>query len=273
MARLSKWPKNVFFASDFIAEKAAVTASTSARRRRPRRRTCSSDDARKATERGRRKARAHESATRHRISKDPAKCRSSDGEREGPPSTQGGTEREEIRPDVARGEEEGNFLEESASALLLLHSRFFGGVSQEEDIVCRLCMLCREARWMGNTLGACPGLDPLVLEKMAVARLRSADHCDLRWQRKSSGSHSKSTTFHSEAEEVLSFEAFYRILADIATLIYPHERKAMQRLLLEGVLPLAATCKPRMWSPRYVGKLAGTPQDFEPRANWPLGPS
>lgn len=165
-----------------------------------------------------------------------------------PQSIQEHNEREESRPDVVSGKEGGNFLEESASALLLLHSRFFGGMSQEEDIVCRLCTLCREAGWMGNPLRACPGLDPLVLEKMIVARLRSAGRCDLRRQRNSASGHSKNNLSYSE--EVFSFEAFYGILADVATLTYPREGKAMHRLLLEGVLPLAADNEPRIWSPR-----------------------
>lgn len=166
-----------------------------------------------------------------------------------PQSIQGHIEREESGPDAARSGERGTFLEESASGLLLLHSRFFGGVRQEEDIVCRLCMLCREAGWMANPLRACPGLDPLVLEKMAVSRLRNTGCCDVvSRQRNSANDHSKNNLSHPE--EVFSFEIFYRILADIATLVYPREEKAMHRLLLEGVLPLAADNEPRIWSPR-----------------------
>eukprot|EP00752_Nemacystus_decipiens_P006805 g6108.t3 len=237
VARLSKWPKNIFFASDFIAEKAAAATSTSARRRRPRQRTSFSTDAR-VEERDRRTStgsHSHEPVPRHRVNQGAAACRSSDSREEAPQSAQ----REESRPDVARGEEGGTltFLEESASALLLLHSRFFGGVRQEEDIVCRLCMLCREAGWMGNPLTASPDLDPLVLEKMVLARLRRTDQS------------STNSLLHSE-DEVFSFEAFYRVLADVATLVYPREGKAMRRLLLEGVLPLAADNEPRMWSPR-----------------------
>lgn len=165
-----------------------------------------------------------------------------------PQSIQRPTERQESRPDAVRGEEGGTFLEESASALLLLHSRFFVGVRQEDDIVCRLCMLCREAGWMGNPLRVSPNLDPLVLENMIVARLQRSDRCDLVWQHNGASGHSK--TKLSSSEEVFSFETFYRILADIAMLIYPREGKAMKKLLLEGVLPLAADSAPRIWSPR-----------------------
>lgn len=251
MARLSKWPKNVFFASDFIAEKATAASSTNARRRRPRRHACSTD-ATKAETDPRTKTGGHEPATGRRINKDAAACRSSDSNRAVTQSIQGRVEYEESRLDVARGEEGGTFLEESASALLLLHSRFFGGVRQEEGIVCRLCMLCREAGWMGNPLRASPDLDPLVLEKMIVARVRGTYRCDVRRQRNSASGHRKNNLSNSEVfeEEVFSFEAFYRVLADIATLVYPPEGKAMQRLLLEGVLPLAADNESRTWSPR-----------------------
>eukprot|EP00903_Cladosiphon_okamuranus_P010738 g10149.t1 len=251
VAHLTKWPKNVFFASDFIAGMAAAPSSTNARRRRPRRGACSTN-ARKADARDPRTTTAGpESATGRRIKKDIAACRSSGcNARAVPQSIQGRPriEFEESRPvvDVASAEEGGTSLEEAASALLLLHSRFVGGVRQEEGIVCRLCMLCKEAGWMGNPLRASPDLDPLVLEKMVVARLRSTGR-----QRNSASGHRKNNLSHSSAseEEELSFETFYRILADIATLVYPCEGKAMQRLLLEGVLPLAADKGPRTWSP------------------------
>lgn len=261
MARLSKWPKNVFFASDFIAEKAAAASSKSARRRRPRRRSIVET---KAESGPRRMIAGHEEAAT-RISKISASCRSWDGRSTRPQRIEGHPERHESRPGAVGGEEGRIFLEESASALLLLHSRFFDGVRHEEDIVCRLCILCREAGWMGNPLCACLDLDPLVLEKMAVARLRSTGRCDVRRQRNSGSGHSKNNVSHFE-EEGLSFEAFYRILADVATLMYPHEGKAMHRLLLEGALPLAADNEARVWSPRYVvSKLNLAPPDFEPR--------
>lgn len=83
---------------------------------------------------------------------------------------------------------------------------------------------------MGNLdIGRCPDLDPLVLEEMAMARLREGIP-------------------HSDEE--FAFETFYRILADVAGLVYPREGRAMHRLLLEGVLPLATDTEPRLWSPR-----------------------
>ena len=244
----------MFFASDFIAEKNAAAAanSASARRRRPRRRACSTD-ARKAErvrergrerdhERGHEGGRAHEPAARHRIGNNAAACRSSDGKRAVPQSSHGRFE----------SEEEDDFLEESASALLLLHSRFFCGVREEEGIVCRLCVLCREAGWMGDPLRPCPDLDPLVLETMVSTRLRSTDRCDAGRQRNSGSGYRQNNLSSQVEDEVFSFEAFYRVLAGVAILVYPREGKAMQRLLLEGVLPLAADNEPRIWSSRYA---------------------
>ena len=58
---------------------------------------------------------------------------------------------------------------------------------------------------------------------------------------------------------VFTFEDFYQTLADVACLVYPREAndkggdrsgRAMHRLLLEGVLPLAADSRTRVWSPR-----------------------
>lgn len=157
-------------------------------------------------------------------------------------------ESEEMRATVV---EEGElFLEESASALLLLHSRFFGGISQEEDIVCRLCMLCREAGWMGNPLRVCPDLDPIVLDDMVEAQLRERHRNRADWRHNTtSDSRMKEDIPYSDGG-AFSFEAFYRILSQVASLVYPLERRATQRLLVEGVLPLAADSEPRRWLPR-----------------------
>lgn len=162
-------------------------------------------------------------------------------------------------PAVA-GKKESLFLEESASALLFLHSRFFRGVQRDEDLVCRLCMLCKEAGWMGDPRGVYSGLDPLVLDgllaerldakkRRSKAELQGLEHPDRHHRNRQAGG------------GVFSFEDFYQTLADIACLVFPHEAndqdesgarsgRAMQMLLLEGVIPLAADSKPRVWSPR-----------------------
>lgn len=154
-----------------------------------------------------------------------------------------------MKPVVVEDGEGERFLEESASALLHLHSRFFGGTIQEEDIVCRLCMLCREAGWMGSPLRVCPDLDPIVLDDMVVARLREYHCYDAGWRR-SSTSRTCAKKDLPFSDGGLSFEAFYRILSQVASLVYPLEGRAMHRLLMEGVLPLAADSEPRRWSPR-----------------------
>ncbi|CAM9652199.1 unnamed protein product [Pylaiella littoralis] len=164
-------------------------------------------------------------------------------------NVQGQPEREELRRAVAEDEEGELFLEESASALLLLHSRFFGGTSREEDIVCSLCVLCREAGWMGSPLKACPDLDPLVLANMVVAQLSGSRRGDAR-TRHNTTSNSLEREHLPHCDGNFSFEAFYRILSQVASLVYPLERRAMYRLLMEGVLPLAADSEPRRWLPR-----------------------
>ncbi len=216
----------MYFASDFIAEKAAPVSAR--RRASPHGPRASISEAYG----GRHEARTQKKTVRV------APRRSSGGGNVAGAAGHGMHRRTEHtrdhgpegRKNVASGGEAGRFLDESASALLLLHSRFFGGISQEEHIVCYLCKLCREAGWMGNLdIGRCPDLDPLVLEEMAMARLREGIP-------------------HSDEE--FAFETFYRILADVAGLVYPREGRAMHRLLLEGVLPLATDTEPRLWSPR-----------------------
>lgn len=156
------------------------------------------------------------------------------------------------------GKKEALFLEESASALLFLHSRFFRGVHRDEDLVCRLCMLCKEAGWMGNPRGVYSGLDPLVLDRLLAERLEAKKR---RTSKRELQCLDCPDRHHRPAAGVLefSFEDFYQTLADIACLVYPREAnneggdrsgRAMHRLLLEGVLPLAAGSKPRVWSPR-----------------------
>lgn len=157
-------------------------------------------------------------------------------------------EREETGPAVVENGEGEEFLEESASALLLLHTRFFGGISEEEDIVCRLCMLCREAGWMGSPLGGCFDLDPIVLDNMVVAQLRETHRNDAGWRRNTIPSNSRVREDLPPSDEGISFEVFYKILSKVASLVYPlDERRAMHRLLMEGVLPLAADSEPRRW--------------------------
>lgn len=229
VARLSKWPENVYFASDFIAEKAAAPV-------RARRTALPHGPRTSAIE-----APCGPHVARTEKKTIPVAPRQSSGGNasRSTAAVYGKQRRTEQTRDhgpkgckhVTSGGEAGRFLEESASALLLLHSRFFGGISQEEHIVCQLCKLCREAGWMGNTLDLCggPDFDPLVLEELAVARLREGI---------------------PYSDEEFAFETFYRILADVADLVYPSEGRAMHRLLLEGVLPLAADTEPRLWSPR-----------------------
>ncbi|CAM9652130.1 unnamed protein product, partial [Pylaiella littoralis] len=64
VARLSKWPKNVYFASDFIADKAAAATAAGVRRRAPRRRGNKASE----TEHGPRGTRVrHEPVTRMKM--------------------------------------------------------------------------------------------------------------------------------------------------------------------------------------------------------------
>lgn len=235
----------MYFASDFIADKAAAATAAGVRRRAPRRRGTKASE----TEHGPRGTRVrHEPVTRMKMPS--AASRSSGGRKTAHhQNVQGQPEREELRRAVAEDEEGELFLEESASALLLLHSRFFGGTSREEDIVCSLCVLCREAGWMGSPLKACPDLDPLVLANMVVAQLSGSRRGDAR-TRHNTTSNSLEREHLPHCDGNFSFEAFYRILSQVASLVYPLERRAMYRLLMEGVLPLAADSEPRRWLPR-----------------------
>ncbi|CAN0510576.1 unnamed protein product [Ectocarpus sp. 12 AP-2014] len=265
VARISKWPKNVFFASDFIADKAAAAAcrkrSTvkSSRGAAPRCRRNAGEG--KKMGRGSRAMGEEAPVALTKKNSSTIVFRASGGggtfQQHGVRSCEDG----EGRTDASvAGDEEAFFLEESASALLLLHSRFFGGARHEEDVVCSLCTLCREAGWMGNPLGVCPGLDPLVVEEVVMERLRRKHHSDLAWQRHNNNSGGSSRPSQHYENVGISFEDFYQILADVAGLVYPREAqeerrrakpgRAMHRMLTEGVLPLAEDNQPRRWSPR-----------------------
>lgn len=265
VARLSKWPKNIFFASDFIADKAAAAAcrkrSTvkSSRGAAPRCRRNAGEG--KKMGRGSRAMGEEAPVDRMKENSSTTVFHTSSGGGAFQQHSVRSSEDGEGRTDVSvAGDEEACFLEESASALLLLHSRFFGGARHEEDVVCSLCTLCREAGWMGNPLGVCPGLDPLVVEEIVMERLRTNHHSDVAWQRDNNNNGGSSRPAQHYEDDGFSFEDFYQILADVAGLVYPREAqeerrrakpgRAMHRLLTEGVLPLAEDNQPRHWSPR-----------------------
>ncbi|CAN0160666.1 unnamed protein product, partial [Ectocarpus sp. 6 AP-2014] len=266
VVRLSKWPKNVFFASDFIADKAAAAAC--------RKRSTGKSSRGGAAPRCRRNAGEGKMVGRgaRAMGEEAPVARMKENSRTTVFRTSGGggafqqhsvrrsVDGEARRDASVAGDEVAFFLEESASALLLLHSRFFGGARHEEDVVCSLCTLCREAGWMGNPLGVCPGLDPLVVEEIVMGRLRRNHHTDVAWQRHSNNSGGSSRPAEHYTDDGFSFEDFYQTLADVAGVVYPREAqeerrrakpgRAMHRLLTEGVLPLAEDIQPRHWSPR-----------------------
>lgn len=164
-----------------------------------------------------------------------------------------------IKMPVVTGKNEALFLEESASALLFLHSRFFRGMQRDEDLVCRLCMLCKEAGWMGNPKGVYSGLDPLVLEGLLAERLEAKERTSKRTELQGLEHPDQHHRPAAAGVLVFTFEDFYQTLADVACLVYPREAndeggdrsgRAMHRLLLEGVFPLAADSRTRVWSPR-----------------------
>lgn len=268
LVRFSRWPKNIFFASDYIARKVAapVTAKAPAC-------TVQYGATYSKGQTAPRRARSAEATGRHssrktvrqnhvvsRASRTPAVLprggrrlfqtvqEDHDGGENGDGSSGSAS--------APQGRDATVFLEQSASALLLLHTRFFRGVHKEEDLACRLCTLCREAGWMGNPRRLCPELDPFVLDKLLAARFGGKERPERKARR------------HNSARRItpdgaISFEDFYRILADIAALVYPHDAReenrarsgrAMHKLLSEGVLPLAADTEPRVWSPRWVKK-------------------
>ncbi|CAM9184617.1 unnamed protein product [Ectocarpus sp. 4 AP-2014] len=265
VARLSKWPKNVFFASDFIADKAAAASSRkrstvkSSRGAAPRCRRTAGEG--KKMGRGSRVMGEGAPVARIKENSSTTIIRTSGGGGEFRQHSVRSSENGEGSTDASvAGDEEALFLEESASALLLLHSRFFGRARHEDDVVSSLCTLCREAGWMGNPLGICPGLDPLVVEEIVMERLRRNHHTEAAWQRHNNNSGGSSRPAQHHEDDGFSFEAFYQILADVAGLVYPRKAqeerqhakpgRAMHRLLTEGVLPLAEDNQPRRWSPR-----------------------
>lgn len=177
----------------------------------------------------------------------------------------GGRENQEKRFTLGVGGSDGGiFLEESASALLYLHRRFFQAADGEEDLVCRLCVLCREAGWMGNPRNRdapCSALDPFSVEELLIARLRDTKRVSAG-QEIGAEHHTSRTNYRSSTESgMFSFEEFYGVLSDIAAVVYPRDMeeqqregsqptRAMHRLLAEGVLPLAGDPVPRLWAPR-----------------------
>lgn len=265
VARLSKWPKNVFFASDFIADKAAAAAGRkrstikSSRGTAPRRER----NAGEGKKMGRDSRAMGEEALVGRMKENystTAFRTSGGGGAFQHQSVRSSEDGEGKRDASVAGDEEAFFLEESASALLLLHSSYFRGARHEEDVVCSLCTLCREAGWIGNPLRVCPDLDPLAVEEIVMERLRRKHHSDVAWQRDHNNSWRCSRPGQHYEEDGFSFEDFYQTLTDVAGLVYPSEAqeerrrakpgRAMHRLLTEGVLPLAADNQPRRWSPR-----------------------
>lgn len=318
MARLPRWPKNVFFASDFIADRASTAAAAAAVAAAAAGPTVSSASSAVSSANARHTVR--ESINRGRLAphlkargsrttggmasrpKEDAGALNRDRRSDrrsprGAPMMSGPLGRycavrrsgdkgemrvaEEHLGSEGRGKKSGNkstihnsstrkvpavagkkeavFLEESASALLFLHSRFFRGVQRDEDLVCRLCMLCKEAGWMGDHRGVYSGLDPLVLDGLLAERL-DAKRRRRRKAELQGVEHSDRHRRHRPAGGgVLSFEDFYQTLVDIACLIYPNKAndqsgarsgRAMQTLLVEGAIPLAADNKPRVWFPR-----------------------
>ena len=289
MTRFPRWPKNVFFASDFIADRdsgaAAATVTAASGSSTNSRHTVQGSINRggaasrqvgsvEASKMDRRINRGY----RRRAPGASASERGCEARRPGPNNKRvirmaqkgvGHEKRESSgnmntihrssgthKMPAATGKKEALFLEESASALLFLHSRFFGGVRRHEDVVCRLCMLCKEAGWMGDSGGVCSGLDPLVLEGLLAERLGEktrASKTELQGLE-------HPDRHHRPAAGVLvfSFEDFYQTLADVASFVYPHEAndgvarsgRALHRLLKEGVLPLANDSKTRVWSTR-----------------------
>ncbi|CAM9157004.1 unnamed protein product, partial [Hapterophycus canaliculatus] len=254
VARLSKWPKNIFFASDFIADKAAASKSIKNRATKLSRAT-GGRRSEVAPRKKDRRSRANADAKEPRLNKKGNTSESTDGRKTSRRSTQGLTESDRKRSVVVAGEEEASFMERSARALLLLHSRFFGSVTHWDDIVCCMCKLCKEAGWMGNPLKECPDLDPLVLDELLTKQQAAKVVGESGRQGRSSD-----TCPETKVGSAMSFEDLYRILATIASLVYPRDAedkrqgarrgRAMQRLLIEGVLPLAADNRPRRWSPR-----------------------
>lgn len=275
-SRFARWPKNVFFASDFVSHKTAATASkkidylqrsrvrsptTSACRGTVQRQTRNMGDVGSKAQRRPRSSSGHAAIVREKRA----------GRRVDKANVlqAGGRENEEKRLALGVGESKGGrFLQESASALLHLHRRFFEGTDGEEDLVCRLCVLCREAGWMGNprSKGApCSALDAFAVEEMLILRLRGTKRAKAQQEMEDEHHHrNKPTNDRSDGSAnsgVFSFEEFYGVLADIAAVVYPRgmeeleeegvrSRRAMHRLLVEGVLPLADDPVPRLWSPR-----------------------
>ncbi|CAM9262703.1 unnamed protein product, partial [Scytosiphon promiscuus] len=257
VARLSKWPNNIFFASDFIADKAAASRSIRCRATRPSR----------ATAAGCPKVGPGPIERRSRVKIDPQEIHlkkelttsgSSHGKRvlrRSPRGCADGDVKEDI---VGPNLNEGRSMERSASALLLLHSRFFGDVKDEDDIVCCLCRLCREAGWMGQSSKECQTLDALVLKELVVEQQRGKRSTRIAAGRKDRGSDACPRPKNENV--TFSFEDLYRMLTTIAHHVYPHGAEngradtrpgwAMHKLLIEGVLPLAADNQPRQWSPR-----------------------
>lgn len=162
-------------------------------------------------------------------------------------------------PEVQETIGDRNFLQGAASAVLCLHSRFFRGVeSNRELMIVRLCTLCREAGWMGNTSAAESAgseriqIDPFFLEEILGLHLDEA--------RGSREQNPQGSAWTAQPVGILTFEDFYGILADIAAVVYPHDaaepchsrsERAMHRLLLGGVFPLASERTPRAWLLRW----------------------
>lgn len=112
---------------------------------------------------------------------------------------------------------------------------------------------------MGDPEGVYSGLDPLVLEEILAERLEAKKRRSTTTELQSLEGHDRHRRPAAAGVLVFSFEDFYQTLADVACLVYPREAnyeggassgRAMHRLLLEGVLPLAADSRTRVWSPR-----------------------
>lgn len=146
-----------------------------------------------------------------------------------------------------------DFIEETAAAVLCLHSQYFAGVKGQDNLVVRLCTLCREAGFMGrdesNFGDAGQEQDPFVLEELVHLGL-----ADIRMPQKPEG---REHAFPGEdqrktllarqivddAAVEISFEGFYQILLEIAVFFVCRDdakvsddsrsARAMHRLLLE----------------------------------------
>lgn len=183
------------------------------------------------------------------------------------------------RSQQARGSRatNGDFLGKAASAVYCLHSRYFRGVKGHDRLLVRLCTLCREADWMGppicsgvgpdtedtEKVGGYREIDPFILEEVLSMVIYNAK------TRQQEDAHPVVLKDQSEPQGgrtainrvIVSFEDLYHILVEIATLVYPLDTletdgsrspRAMQRLLLEGVFPIASEVAPRLWSPRWA---------------------